>query len=83
MFTTVHCGKCTLSWQVHHLASVHIWQVLPVAMCWMRIGHCTLNIGHWTLDIAHRTLDVLDLVPSLCRSAFVWAGGLLMSDDVM
>ena len=37
---------------MHHLASVHFWQVLFLAMCWMRIGHCTLYIGHCTLDIA-------------------------------
>ena len=47
MCTTVHYGKWTLSWQVHHLASVHFWQVLFVAMCWMRIVDCTLYIGHW------------------------------------
>ena len=58
MCTTVHYGKWTLSWQVHHLASVHFWQVLFLAMCWMRIGHCTLYIGHCTLDIAHWTLHI-------------------------
>ena len=40
---------------MHHLASVHIWQVLSVSMCSMHIGHCTLNIGNWTwtLDIGN------------------------------